>query len=207
MDEGDAALRPDHEQAEAQPVLEVGRTFHVGRRLSVVGRPVAAAGLDERRVGHDVVKGARRQAPWSLHQVADHEIDTASQAVGLGVAHGETHQLAALLDARHPRLGDACRQAQRRRPDADADVEHGLSRLGGDGGGQEDGVDGGAVPLHRLQERDAAAEQRIGAEFQRRLINQRVRHGVFLNRAPIRRRCGRPRRPGAWRAPGRRRRP
>ena len=99
-----------------------------------------------------------------MQQIADHHRDAGLHRVEDRIVAGEPHQVALHFepddaDMRHPR-----RQAQHRRPDAAADIEHQLMRLGRHRGSEKDRVDGDPIAVHRLAQPDPAAEQAILGE-------------------------------------------
>ena len=82
MDQGDRAFGAHHRQRRTAPNRrDRPRLRSWPRALPDPAAGVGAAALDERRVGHDMVEGARRQPRRRPQQIADHHRDARLHAV------------------------------------------------------------------------------------------------------------------------------
>ena len=125
-------LRPVHERGRAAPAREIGHggadVLHgagalVARvRAHGVGRGIAAARGEVRRVCHDEVKAAGREHRAVLAQVGAEDLRPSGQAVGLEIVPAELRRVRLQLHADGRRLRQRVQQQHRQHTSAAAEV-------------------------------------------------------------------------------------
>ena len=159
MDQGQAAFGLEQDERRVEPVGQARIGLVRGQGLREAVRRSARTLGQVRGVQHHPVETAARQGRRRLQDVAFEHLEAVGQPVQRGVGGCEPHQgvldfQARDLDSGHPR-----EQAERRRPDAAAEVQDTLAGTRRHGRGQQDRVDRRAVAAGRLAEPNPPAQQ------------------------------------------------
>ena len=137
------------------PAAQVDIAFHMGARAAAVGRGRAAVG--ERRVGHHDVEGTGR----ALREIAGDYARRCGKAIERHAGLRIFGKQRLTLEPGEIQSGHARGETEQGRAGSAAGVEDLLTRLRGNGGGEQHGIDRDAIAAGGLADVHTAAQQAV----------------------------------------------